>query len=190
MNGQHAALCSSAAWAAHLASALVPWAVGEDPASLGEDVLEVGPGYGLATDLLRPHVGRLTAVEVDPSLAGPLASRLAGTNVVVVVADAAALPFPDGRFSAAVSFTMLHHVPTVAHQDRVLAEVRRVLRPGGILVGTDSADSADFRAFHEDDVCNPVDPATFAARLEGAGFVEVEVETGEAGVRFRGTAPG
>lgn len=190
MNDQHAALCSSAEWADHLATDLVPWAVGDDPAALGDDVLEVGPGYGLVTDLLRPHVRRLTAVEVDPELAAPLAARLTGTNVEVVVGDAAALPFPDGRFTAAASFTMLHHVPTTEHQDRLLAEVRRVLRPGAVLVGTDSADSPDFRDFHEDDVCNPIDPATFGARLERAGFVDVEVEAGEAGTRFRAVVPG
>jgi SAM-dependent methyltransferase len=190
MNDQHAELCSSAEWADHLATALVPWAVGDDAGTLGDDVLEVGPGYGLATDLLRPYVGRLTAVEVDPDLAAPLAARLAGTNVEVVVADAAALPFPDARFTGAASFTMLHHVPTIEHQDRLLAEVRRVLRPGAVLVGTDSADSDDFRAFHEDDVCNPIDPVTFGARLEGAGFVDVEVEAGEAGTRFRAMTPG
>ena len=190
MNDQHAALCSSAEWADHLATALVPWAVGDDPGTLGDDVLEIGPGYGLATDLLRPHVRRLTAVEVDPDLAAPLAARLARTTVEVVVADAAALPFADGRFSAAASFTMLHHVPTIEHQDRLLAEVRRVLRPGAVLVGTDSADSADFRAFHADDVCNPIDPATFGARLVLAGFAEVQVEGGEAGTRFRATVPG
>ena len=186
MNEQHAALCSSAEWGDHLATVLVPWAIGPDAGALGDDVLEIGPGYGLVTDLLRPHVEQLTAVEIDRELAEPLAARLADTNVTVVVADAADLPFPDGRFSAAASFTMLHHVPNVEHQDRILAEVRRVLRPGAILVGTDSADSPDFRAFHEDDVCNPIDPGTFAARLERAGFVDVEVEAG----RGRHALPG
>jgi SAM-dependent methyltransferase len=191
MNDQHAALCSSAEWGDHLATVLVPWAIGDDPAAaLGDDVLELGPGYGLVTDLLRPRVRRLTVVELDEALAAGLATRLAGSGTTVVVGDAAALPFADGLFSAVVSFTMLHHVQTVDHQDRILAEVRRVLRPGAPFAGTDSADSPDFRAFHEGDVCNPIDPATFAARLAAAGFTDVEVETGEAGTRFRAVAPG
>jgi ubiquinone/menaquinone biosynthesis C-methylase UbiE len=52
---------------------------------------------------------------------------MAGANVEVVNADATDLPFPDGRFSAALSFTMLHHIRLAA--DRLFAEVARVLRP-------------------------------------------------------------
>ena len=40
---------------------------------------------------------------------------------------------------------MLHHVPSPALQDRVFSEARRVLRPGGVFVATDSLDSADLR---------------------------------------------
>ena len=188
MNGAHAELCSSAEWGEHLATVLVPWALGSpdlDATSLGDDVLEIGPGYGLVTDLLRDRVPRLTIVEIDPALAAALRDRLRDTTVEVVEADATALPFPDGRFSAVASFTMLHHVPSVAGQDRVLAEAARVLRPGGVLVGTDSLDSPDFRSFHEDDVCVPIDPLTLAARLEAAGFAEVDVEVWSVGTRFR-----
>lgn len=190
MNAQHAELCSSAGWGEHLATVLLPWALADgDAAWLGDDVLEIGPGYGLVTDLLAPRVRRLTAVEIDPALAAALAARLAGREVDIVVGDAAQLPFPDGRFSGAASFTMFHHVPTMEHQDRILAEVRRVLRPGAAFVGTDSADGPDFRAFHEGDVCNPIDPATFGARLTAAGFIDVEVESAEAGTRFRAVVP-
>jgi hypothetical protein len=64
-----------------------------------------------------------------------------------------------------------------------------VLRPDGVFAGTDSLDSADFRELHEGDICVPVDPAGLAARLEGAGFGEVEVETNEYGIRFRAGCP-
>jgi SAM-dependent methyltransferase len=187
MNDQHAELCSSAEWAAHLETILVPWALGDDPA-MGDDVLEIGPGYGLVTDLLRGRVVRLTAVEIDPTLAGPLADRMAGTNVDVVVGDATDLPFPADRFTAAASFTMLHHVPTVELQDRIFAELARVLRPGGRLFGTDSLDSPDFRAFHDGDVCVPIDPLTLAARLERAGFVDIDIAVWSVGTRFRARA--
>src|SRR5207244_230551 len=76
----------------------------------------------------------------------------------------------------ATCFTMLHHVPSPEHQDRLLAELRRVLRPRGLLVGVDSIDRPDWRELHAGDVCVPVDPATLADRLQAAGFVEVEVE--------------
>ena len=189
MNDLHATLCSSAEWAAHLETTLVPWAIGEDP-DLGDDVLEVGPGYGLVTDLLRARVDRVTAVEIDPSLAAPLADRLAGTNVQVIVGDAGALPFEPDRFTAAASFTMLHHVPSIELQDRILAELARVLRPGGLLFGTDSLDSPEFRAFHEGDTCVPIDPLTLVTRLERAGFTDVDVEVWSVGTRFRARALG
>ena len=188
MNEAHAELCSSAEWGDHLATVLVPWALGSpelDRGLLGDDVLEIGPGYGLVTDLLRERVPRLTIVEIDPALAAALRERLRGTTVEVFEADATALPFPDGRFSAVASFTMLHHVPSVAGQDQVLAEAARVLRPGGLLVGTDSLDSPDFRAFHEDDVCVPIDPLTLASRLRAAGFRDADVEVWSVGTRFR-----
>lgn len=54
---------------------------------------------------------------------------------------------------------MLHHVPTVALQNRLLAEVLRVLRPGGVLIGSDSLASNDLHLFHDGDTYNPVEPA-------------------------------
>ena len=188
MNEAHARLCSSTEWGDHLATVLVPWALGSpglDASTLGDDALEIGPGYGLVTDLLRERVPRLTVVEIDTTLAKALRERLRDTTVEVVEADATALPFPDGRFSAVASFTMLHHVPSAARQDEVLAEAARVLRPDGVLVGTDSLDSPDFRAFHEDDVCVPIDPLTLATRLRAAGFRDADVEVWSVGTRFR-----
>jgi SAM-dependent methyltransferase len=83
---------------------------------------------------------------------------------------------------------MLHHVPTAAEQDQLFAEVARVLRPGGVLVGVDSLDSAEFRDLHVDDICNPIDPATLPDRLAGAGFHDVVVEVNPYVLQFRATA--
>jgi SAM-dependent methyltransferase len=174
VNERHLQLCASAEWGETVEREILPWAVGPRP--LGEDVLEIGPGPGLTTDVLRRMVPRLTAVEVDLALATALRGRLRDTNVEVVEGDGAALPFDDGRFSAATCFTMLHHVPSADLQDRLFGEVRRVLRPGGLLVGVDSIETPEWRELHAGDTCVPVDPATLPARLERAGFVDVEVE--------------
>ncbi len=186
MNSEHLRLCSSAEWGKTVEDILFPWALGER--DLGDDVLEVGPGPGLTTDLLRQRVAKLTAVEIDPTLAAPLAARLAGTNVEVVNADATELPFEAGRFSAVTSFTMLHHVPTVELQDKLFAEVARVLRPGGEFVGVDSLDSESFQALHIDDICVPINPDTAADRLRRAGFVDVEITLGRS-MRFSARKP-
>src|SRR5215212_4440320 len=120
MNVLHRLVCRSAPWRWAVERRLIPWALhGLDP---GEDVLELGPGPGLTTDVLRGRVAHLTAVEIDPRLASSLQERMKNTNVEVVEADATAMPFPDGSFSAVLSFTMLHHVPSVTLQDQLLAE--------------------------------------------------------------------
>jgi SAM-dependent methyltransferase len=187
MNEAHLRICSSPEWAEYVENDLLPWALGG--ADLGDDVLEVGSGPGLTTDVLRRRVPRLTAVEIDDDLARRLAERLAGTNVEVVNADGTRLPFAAGRFSAATMFTMLHHVPSAGLQDRLLAEVRRVLRPGGMLAGSDSPETPERRELHEGDIYLPVDPAGFRDRLLAAGFADATVETGENSFRFRAIVP-
>jgi SAM-dependent methyltransferase len=142
---------------------------------LGPDVLELGPGPGITTDLMRLTAPRLTAIEVDPKLADSLRTRLLGTNVEVVTGDATAMPFSDDQFSGGVSFTMLHHVPSPELQDKLLREVWRVIRPGGAFVGSDSLQSLFMRLIHIGDTLVPVDPDRFGARLESAGFQVMEL---------------
>lgn len=178
MNEEHLALCSSPQWAAYLADDLLPWVL--DSHELGDDLLEVGPGPGLTTDILRHLAGRVTAAELDADLASKLAVRLAehpdARHVRVVVADATSLPFRNAAFSAVACLTMLHHIPGAAAQDAALEQMRRVLRPGGVLVGSDSLDTPDRRRVHRGDIFVPLDPRTVAARLTRAGFIEATTE--------------
>jgi len=182
MNRLHGWLCRSDRWRRTVAQRL-PWAIGDT--DLGPNVLEIGPGPGLTTDLLRNSVARLTALEIDATLARALRARLTGTNVRVVEGDATAMPFGDSEFSGAVSFTMLHHVPSQELQNLVLAEVFRVLQPGGFLVGTDSLQSWSMRIIHIGDTLVPVPPDTFDARLERAGFHVLDVQQNAQAFRFR-----
>ena len=175
MNEAHDTLCSSPEWAEFLRNDVLPLVL--EGTDLGRNMIEVGPGFGLATDVLQHQVEDLTAVEIDPVLAGLLAQRLVGTKVRVLHADGAHLPFDTGHFSSAASFTMLHHVPSAAQQDALLTELARVLRPGGVLVGSDSLDDPEFRKFHSGDVCVPVDPVDFPSRLRRSGFSDITVGT-------------
>ncbi len=152
----------------------MPWVIGT--VDLGQDVLEVGPGPGLTTDLLRDRVAALTAVEFDNELAADLSSRMGGTNVEVVRADVPSLPFADRRFSGAASFAMIHHVPT-SSQDQLFAEVARVLQLGGVFAIFDGMANPGTATLHEDDIYDPVDPSTLESRLLGAGFASVELQT-------------
>ena len=186
MNRLHRWYCRSGAWAARVRDQL-PRVL--DGVELGDEVLEVGPGPGLTTDLLRRRVRRVTAIEIDPHLAEALRQRTLGQGVEVVTGDATAMPFQAARFSAVVSFTMLHHIPSPQQQDRLLAEVRRVLRPGGVFVGSDSTASFLFRLAHLGDTMVLVDPDRFASRLQAAGFTDAGVRRGHHAFGFRAIRP-
>lgn len=100
------------------------------------------------------------------------------------------MPFPDEHFSAAACFTMLHHVPSEAEQDRLFGEVRRVLRPGAPFAGTDSTGRGlGFALLHIGDTKVVLDPATLGQRLEAAGFENVDVAAGRDSIRFRARRP-
>lgn len=186
MNRFHRWYCASDRWARTVRDDLLPWALRDVP--LGPHVLELGPGPGLTTRLLQKRVEHVTCVEIDPGLADELRRRVA-SNVDVVNGDATALPFPDGQFDAAVCFTMLHHVPSPQMQDRLLAEVRRVLRPGCVFAGSDSRTGPMFRVAHAFDTMVLVDPDTFDRRLADAGFVDVAVDRGRRAFKFHARRP-
>jgi ubiquinone/menaquinone biosynthesis C-methylase UbiE len=177
MNENHAKLMPSPEWAAYIQDEVLPRAVAG--VSLGPDLLELGPGPGAATEWLRQRVRRLVAVEAELEAVLRLAERFAGTNVEVVNGDAAALDYPDASFDTVATCTMLHHVPTRALQDKVLAEAFRVLRPGGVFLGSDSLPSDDLHHFHEGDTCNPVEPAAFLTRLQVTGFDTITLTVGD-----------
>jgi SAM-dependent methyltransferase len=183
MNALHNWICQSSFWRAALQKRVLPWALyGLD---LGSTVLEVGPGFGIATDVLRQKLPRVFSVEIDPRLARLLVRRLTGSNAYVIQGDGTALPFPDGVFTGSVCFTMLHHVPSTELQDRLLAEVRRVLQPGGVFAGTDSRWSCSMKLLHYRDTLVAIDPNTFGARLEAAGFADVNIKVHSRVFRFR-----
>jgi len=189
MNLIHRCLCRSASWRKVLEKFVVPWTLTD--VQLGNDVLELGPGHGLTTDLLRSRLPRITALEIDPALARSLAARLRGTNVTVIQGDASAMPLDATQFSGAVCLHMLHHVHSVELQNKLFREVWRVLRPGAFFVGVDSLglESLPMRLIHIGDTLVPVNPDTLGARLEAAGFQDIVLETNPYAFRFRARRP-
>jgi SAM-dependent methyltransferase len=171
--------CASDDWRRLVHDTILPVALrGVD---LGDEAIEIGPGPGFTTDVLRTKTAHLTAVEVDEGLAAALAERLAGGNVEVVVGDATALAFEPGRFTGAASFHMLHHIAPAEAQDRVFAELARVLVRGSMVVAADGVYSEGSARFHEDDTYNPIDPGELEPRLTAAGFEVLQVHTYDLG---------
>lgn len=97
----------------------------------GKTVLEVGPGGGGHSCLFKRYGARMVAADITPeralSTAGKL-SMMPGEESLAVNADGENLPFADGSFDLVYSNGVLHHAQDT---DRCIAEVRRVLKPGG-----------------------------------------------------------
>ncbi len=183
MNAVHNLICSSGWWSRRVERELIPW--GLKDVELGGEVLEVGPGFGATTRLLAEKPIDLTVLELDGGYCRRLRALL-GDRATVVQGDATRLPFEDGRFSAAVCFTMLHHIPSVGLQDQAFAEISRVLRPGGVFAGTDSVGTGPlFKLIHVGDTLNLIDPDRLPARLSAAGLADAQVERGGRSMRFR-----
>ena len=117
MNPIHHWLCGSAFWRRALQEEImVPWAL--ESVSLGENLLELGPGPGLTTALLQALTRNLTAVEIDFGLASRLADRLE-TQMSASFRATRRHCLLRIRFTSAASFTMLHHLPGLAWQNRM-----------------------------------------------------------------------
>jgi len=102
------------------------------PIVAGRDVLDIACGTGYGSALLAQHAARVTGADLaQPAIDHARARYAAVPNLEFRQADCAALPFPDGSFDAVVSFETLEHI---AAQEAFLDEVRRVLRPAGLLI--------------------------------------------------------
>lgn len=175
MNSFEKWFCGSALWRSLTGRQLLPWVLSD--AHLGDHLLELGAGPGAATIELARRVPRVTSVEYDHGLAVKLRRRANLSNVRVIEGDAAALCFADGTFSSAISVLMLHHLKSVELQDRAFAEIRRVLRPGGIFLALDISDGWMQRVSHMQSTFVPLDPSTAPERLESAGLSRVSIES-------------
>jgi ubiquinone/menaquinone biosynthesis C-methylase UbiE len=107
----------------------------------GKDVLDVGAGDGRFLRRLRERGARAVGLEVTPR-----------DDMLLGTADE--IPLPDRCLDAVVMMRSLHHVPAAEHQ-LALAELRRVLRPGGVLYVAEPLPEGDFF-----ELSKPVDDET------------------------------
>jgi SAM-dependent methyltransferase len=115
------------------------WVAARLPLADGDRVLDAGCGPGWFWEAAAPALPErlaLTLADLSPGMVAEATARcrpLRRWSVEGVVADVQALPFPDASFDAVVAMHMLYHVPD---QAMAIAEMHRVLKPGGTLAVT------------------------------------------------------
>jgi ubiquinone/menaquinone biosynthesis C-methylase UbiE len=144
---------------------------------LSGPVLDIGTGKGRFVVALAPHVARVTTVDISAAEQryARLEAAYAGVTdrIRFLACDAAKLPWRMARFDAVVSMKAIHHLED---PDAVLAEMLRVLRPGGKLVLADFS-VGGFRVMdvihRAEGRTHPHPPSRFLrwkARLRSQGF--------------------
>lgn len=94
-------------------------------------MLDVGCGVGTSHSLMRKAAGRLAGVDVSP--ASIAQAQIDNPGIDYSAYDGTTLPFDDNSFDAATATCVMHHVPPELWPN-FLSEMKRILRPGGLLV--------------------------------------------------------
>lgn len=100
----------------------------------GKRVLEIGVGGGIDTAEFLRNGAEVVSVDFS-QLSVKIANSLlkeAKLNGDILLSDAKLLPFKNSEFDVVYSFGVIHHIPGV---EKVLEEIKRVLRPGGVFMG-------------------------------------------------------
>ncbi|OWV77251.1 SAM-dependent methyltransferase [Rhizobium sp. R339] len=118
-------------WSKRLAPMLIDFA----GLAEGDRVLDVGCGTGSLTFKLaeRPGLKEIAAIDYSPVFVEAAKRANTDPRIAIQRGDACALPFEDNRFDRAMSLLVLHFVPEAA---KAVAEMARVVRPGGVVAAT------------------------------------------------------
>jgi ubiquinone/menaquinone biosynthesis C-methylase UbiE len=149
----------------------------------GQHVLEVGCGRGVGAEVILDRLGaeKVTAFDLDESMVELARRRLHGRPVSLSVGDVCAIEQPTGAIDTVVDFGIIHHVP---EWQQSLAEIARVLRPGGLLLFEELPrhvlDTWAMRTFTKHPRENRFEADEFAAELarhglHGTGTIEPHI---------------
>lgn len=139
----------------------------------GQHVLEVGCGRGVGSQVILDRLGaeRVTAFDLDESMVESARRRLRGRPVSLSVGDVCGIAAPSGSIDTVVDFGIIHHVPD---WQQALAEIARVLRPGGLLLFEEiprhTLESLVFRTLTVHPRENRFEAEEFAAELSRHGL--------------------
>jgi len=97
----------------------------------GMEVLEIATGPGLLAKHVAPAAKRVIATDYSDGMIAEAKKGECPANLTFEVADAMNLPYADNSFDAVLIANALHIVPD---PEKALAEIGRVLRPGGLLI--------------------------------------------------------
>lgn len=105
------------------------WIVSHYALAPGEQVLELGCGTGsMWRGVILPESCHVTLTDFSAGMLETAKANTAHLAADYAVVDAQDIPYPDAAFDVVIANMMLYHVPDIA---KALAEIRRVLKPGG-----------------------------------------------------------
>jgi ubiquinone/menaquinone biosynthesis C-methylase UbiE len=108
--------------------------------TIDKEVLDIASGEGYGSAMIAKRARRVTGVDISPAAVEHAQRRYQRDNLRFVSGSCAAIPLPDCAVDVVISFeTIEHH----AEHEQMLREIRRVLRPGGLLV-ISSPDKAEY----------------------------------------------
>jgi ubiquinone/menaquinone biosynthesis C-methylase UbiE len=137
---------------------------------------DLGCGTGQVSELIAPHVAKVVAVDGSNDMVQSARKRLKGMHQIEVRrGDMEALPIDDAQLDVAITALVLHHVPEPA---RALAEMHRVLKPGGRVMVVDMLphDRVEYQQ-QMGHVWLGFSEKTTRKFLEGAGFEKASITT-------------